>query len=245
MLRYDFSVCLYQTCFYMSEEVTLWLKTFISIFRWWQNRVLHPPSQALASQPPLLQSYGLYAPSLVLLLCRNVVDRLKATEQLHPAYTLSNQLLFVCFSAFIIKAKSFSLYFIFFNYNWHKILCQFQVYAIVIRHFYHLRSDPSGKSNIHLTSAIIITILLTIFPMLCFPSHDYFNNWQPVLLNPFTFFHSDPQIPSSLVTISLFSESMNFYFYFGLILFFGTLPITKAPLQPKQGQSHFSLFPPV
>ena len=42
------------------------------------------------------------------------------------------------------------------------------MYNLVIRYLYNLWNDYPNKSSIHLTPYIVITILLTICPMLCF-----------------------------------------------------------------------------
>ena len=44
--------------------------------------------------------------------------------------------------------------------------------------------DHCNMSSTHLTPYIIIKILLTIFPMLCFTAPKQFYNWQLLLLNP-------------------------------------------------------------
>ena len=47
------------------------------------------------------------------------------------------------------------------------------MYNLVIRHLYNLWSAHPNKSSTHLTPYIVITILLTIFPMLYFNPHDH------------------------------------------------------------------------
>ena len=57
----------------------------------------------------------------------------------------------------------------------------------MVRDLHNLRSDPSNNSNTHLAPYIIITILLTLLPMLYFIFLWLFCNYQFVLLNPFSF----------------------------------------------------------
>ena len=53
----------------------------------------------------------------------------------------------------------------------------------MVRH--NLQSDPPDKSNIHLVLYIVVTVLLTVFPVLYFTSPWLFCNCHSVLLNPF------------------------------------------------------------
>ena len=62
------------------------------------------------------------------------------------------------------------------------------MYNPVIRHLYYLWSDHSNKCSTHLAPYIVITILLTIFPMLYFISPQLFCIFQFGLLISFTFF---------------------------------------------------------
>ena len=55
---------------------------------------------------------------------------------------------------------------------------------------------PSDISSTHLTPWIVITILLTIFPVLYFTSMWLFCIYQFVLINPFTSFTQSPKSPS-------------------------------------------------
>ena len=69
------------------------------------------------------------------------------------------------------------------------------VYSIVVRQSYTLQSVPSDISSTHL-SYLVITILLTIFPVLNFTSLWLFCNYHFVLLNLFTVFtHSLEPLP--------------------------------------------------
>ena len=61
-------------------------------------------------------------------------------------------------------------------------------YSIVGRCLHDLWSDAPEWSSINLAPHIVITILLTIIPMLFFASPWLFFNYQFVLLNPFTLF---------------------------------------------------------
>ena len=62
-----------------------------------------------------------------------------------------------------------------FKYNWYTILSNFQVYNILIWHFYTLQCDHIPNSSNYLSPCKCITILLTIFPFIVFihpPSLD-------------------------------------------------------------------------
>ena len=50
------------------------------------------------------------------------------------------------------------------------------VHCIVVRQLYNLQSDPSNNSRTHITPYIVITILLTIFPMTYFTPSWLFCN---------------------------------------------------------------------
>ena len=52
-----------------------------------------------------------------------------------------------------------------------------------------------GKSSVHLTPYVVVTILLTVFPLLYFTSLWLFCNYQFVLLNSFTFFTHPSNLP--------------------------------------------------
>ena len=69
------------------------------------------------------------------------------------------------------------------------ILCMFQVSSIVVRQSYTLQSVHPNISSTHLTPYIVITILLTIFPMLYLTSPCLFCNYQSVRLHSFTTLH--------------------------------------------------------
>ena len=66
----------------------------------------------------------------------------------------------------------------------------------------NLPSNHPDKSHTHLTLCIVISILLTIFPMLYFTFPWLFCNYRFVLLNPFTF-HPSPKSPCHLTTIKM------------------------------------------
>ena len=77
--------------------------------------------------------------------------------------------------------------------NWSTVdgtvLCQFQVYNLVIQHLNTLRNDPHKSSN-HLAAYKVITVLLTIFLMLYITFLWYFfYNWKFVPLNPIHLYH--------------------------------------------------------
>ena len=88
---------------------------------------------------------------------------------------------------------------------------------------YTLQSDHPDISRTHLTPYIVITIILTIFPMLYFTSPWLFCNYQFVLLSPCTFSPS-PLSPSlwqrSVCSPSLFLQ-VCFYFVCSFVFFFG------------------------
>ena len=65
----------------------------------------------------------------------------------------------------------------------------FQVSSIVVRQSYTLQSVHPNISSTHLTPYIVITILLTIFPMLYLTSPCLFCNYQSVRLHSFTTLH--------------------------------------------------------
>ena len=83
-------------------------------------------------------------------------------------------------------------YLYFFNYSWHSILYYFPMYRAVVRPLCNLRSDLPDSSSAHLTPYIVITILLTIFPVLYCKSLWLSCNCQLVPLSPFLFFTYTP-----------------------------------------------------
>ena len=92
-------------------------------------------------------------------------------------------------------------------------------YNIEIRRLYNLKSDHPNKSSTHLTPCIVITVLLTIFPMPYFTSPWLFCNWQFVLLDLFTFFThplSPPPICQPSGTWVFLFSSYSSYPFLGL-----------------------------
>ena len=82
-------------------------------------------------------------------------------------------------------------YYLFLNWSTvdGTVLCQFQVYNLVIQHLNTLRNDPHKSSN-HLAAYKVITVLLTIFLMLYITFLWYFfYNWKFVPLNPIHLYH--------------------------------------------------------
>ena len=71
----------------------------------------------------------------------------------------------------------------------------------VVRHLCNLLNDLSDKSSIHLAPYTVITIVLTAFPMLCFPSPWLFCNYQSVLPTFFAF----STLPPTIVQPSVWS----------------------------------------
>ena len=70
------------------------------------------------------------------------------------------------------------------------------MYNPVIRHLCHLQSDHPSKSSTHLRPYIIVTVLVTVFPVLYFASPWRFCNYQFAFLNPFTFVTQSPNLSS-------------------------------------------------
>ena len=60
------------------------------------------------------------------------------------------------------------------------------MYNIVVRQPYTLKSGPPDISSAHLAPYVVITILLTVFPMQYFTSLRQYSNYQFVLLIAFT-----------------------------------------------------------
>ena len=91
------------------------------------------------------------------------------------------------------------------------------MYNLVIRHLYTLQIDHHNKSNNHMSAQQVITVLLTIFSMLCITSlwPLYFITKGLYLLIPFTYFIQHPT--------SLFSGDHQFvlciYVCFCFVLF--------------------------
>ena len=65
----------------------------------------------------------------------------------------------------------------------------------MVRESYPLRSDPPNISSAHLAPYTVITVSLTIFPVLHLVPPWLFCNHQSVLLNPFTGFTQPPGAP--------------------------------------------------
>ena len=85
------------------------------------------------------------------------------------------------------------------QFTFNIILYEFQVYSIVVRQSYTLPSVPPNISSTLLVPYMVITVLLTIFLMLCFTSLGLFCNYQFVLLNCFIFFTYPPtHLPSGI-----------------------------------------------
>lgn len=110
------------------------------------------------------------------------------------------------------------------KYNWHAILCWFQVYRIVIWHLYTLWYDHHAKSSFHLLLFKVI-ILLTILPILyiTFSWIIYFVTGTLCLLFPFTYFTHTPSPLFSgnhqfSVSVRLFLFSLFIYYLFFRLL---------------------------
>ena len=77
------------------------------------------------------------------------------------------------------------------------ILYSVQVQNTVIRHLYNLLNDPPDKSSAHLAPCIVLTILLTVFPMLHLRPRDCFVTAKLNFLIPSPFSPSPPTLLSS------------------------------------------------
>ena len=71
------------------------------------------------------------------------------------------------------------------QFTFNIILYWFQVYSILVRQSYSLQCVLPAISSTHLTTYIVTTILLTMFPMLCFTFLWPFCNCQFLLFNPY------------------------------------------------------------
>ena len=72
------------------------------------------------------------------------------------------------------------------NYNWHTVLYFFQVHYLVILCFYTLLHDPHDKSSYLLPPYRVITIWLTVFPILTLHPWDFWFIACSFGLNPET-----------------------------------------------------------
>ena len=79
------------------------------------------------------------------------------------------------------------------------ILYWFQVCGMVVRHSYTLHSVSPALSSTHLAPYPVITVFLTVVPVLAFAPLGLLCNHQSVLLHPFALF-ARPSSP--LATIS-------------------------------------------
>ena len=115
-----------------------------------------------------------------------------------------------------LNLNVFSLFIFQLQLTFNTILYWFQVYSIVVRQSYTLQSGPPHISSIHLALYLVITILLTIFPMgMYFTSPRLLHSYdQFVVLNPFTFFTQSPNpLPSgNHQSIFFIYESVSIYF---------------------------------
>ena len=99
------------------------------------------------------------------------------------------------------------------NYNWHTVLYFFQVQYLVILCFYTLLHDPHDKSSYLLPPYRVITIWLTVFPILTLHPQDFWFIACSFGLNPETslpipmskslwpMFHSRSLMVSGLVLV--------------------------------------------
>ena len=94
--------------------------------------------------------------------------------------------IFSCYSFFLLF--SFLTSFFPLQMTFNIILYQFQVYSIVVRHLFNLGGDLPNNSSTQLAPHIVITILLTIFPVLYLISLGLLCNYQFALLNFLIFF---------------------------------------------------------
>lgn len=99
------------------------------------------------------------------------------------------------------------------------ILPLLQVHSLVIRQSHSLQSVPPNISCTHLAPYVVMTALLTAFPMLSITCPWLFCNYPFVLLNPFTF-SIHPLTPlSSGNSQSVLCIYESVYFVCSLILF--------------------------
>ena len=93
------------------------------------------------------------------------------------------------------------------------------VYSLVVWVLYTLWNDHNSKTSYHLSPYKIIALLLSVFPVLYFASHNLFvYNWKLVSLNPLYLFHPFATlIPSGNPQFSVF---MNLFPCFYLLYFF-------------------------
>ena len=118
------------------------------------------------------------------------------------------------------------------------------MYSIVVRQSYTLQSGPPVISSTHLAPYIVITILLTTFPMREFTSLWLFCDCHFGLLNPFPFF-TQPLNPSLLVIISLFFVSLSLFLFSTSILCCLLLSSQTSPTVKKNEKNLFFVCPTV
>ena len=94
----------------------------------------------------------------------------------------------------------------------------FQVYSLLVRESYALHSVPLDISSAHLAPYTVITILLTVFPMVYLHPHDYFVTANPSCSIPSPF-HPIPRTLFPPATTIQLSVSMSL-FQFSLFIYF-------------------------
>ena len=119
------------------------------------------------------------------------------------------------------KEKPFALLLkhLFLQFTFNFILYWFQVYSLVVRQSYTLHSVSINISSAHPALHIIITILLTVFPMLYWHPHDYFVTTNLYCLTPSPLSPRAPTL-SSLATTSQLSVSRSLFQLCSFLLLF-------------------------
>ena len=76
-------------------------------------------------------------------------------------------------------------------------MCWFRVYSFLVRQSYASHSFPLNSSSPQMAPYIVITVILTVFPVLYLLPHDYFVTTNLCFLVP-------PPLPSSAPTNTVF-----------------------------------------
>ena len=127
--------------------------------------------------------------------------------------------------------KSLFFYFIFqLHFTFNIILHVFQLYSIVVRQLDALQSGALQVSSTRLALYIVITMLLTVFPVPYFMSPWVFCDYQFVFLNPFTFLTQSPTpVPSGNHQSDLFVSLFPFCLFICFAVEFIFIDSTRRP----------------
>ena len=115
------------------------------------------------------------------------------------------------FNSFIHSIHSFIQLEFTFNIILHPFAL---VYSILAVQSYTLQSVTTGISRIQLAPYIVITVVLTVFPMLYFASHDHFITTNLYFSIPSPFSPSPPPFPSRNVSLILPLSSLKSYHFY-------------------------------